>query len=81
MGDIKPILIEARQRFIEYRCKSIQAALTGVAQDRPGGLAALVALRESLPEGFRDFADFESSRLWSRRKAIRVFDDAISRLD
>lgn len=40
-------------------------------------LESLVALRQALPSPFRDFVEFERSRVWRRKDAIAVFDRAL----
>ena len=75
---VRDNLIATKDHFHKYGAKSIQAAFMGaVRQDDPFALATLVALRDSLPDGYQDFRDFESSRNWRAKDAYKVFDRAI----
>lgn len=77
MPTVKENLIAAKIRFISCKANQMQPVVYAIVQGMPNALETLVALRESLPEGFSDFRDFESSRLWSRKAALQTFDRAI----
>lgn len=75
---VRENLIAAKDQFRRYGGRSIHAAFLGACRNAPDALDTLAALRSALPDGYRDFSDFESSRLWRAKDAYRVFDRAIA---
>lgn len=70
-------ILAAKKRFLDSGANSIQAAHLGACQGSATALESLVALRQALPSPFRDFVEFERSRVWRRKDAIAVFDRAL----